>query len=109
MENSPNLGLPATPPAEEVVTNKVVHALRGTKPWVRLCSVLGFISTGFMLLAAVMMGLGGGFMMLSGSEAAEPVEKIMIGIYILIIVGVFVAGIAGAFDLIPPQESKISV
>lgn len=40
----------------------VIQVLQNTKPWVRLCSVIGFICTGFILLAALVMLLGGAFM-----------------------------------------------
>jgi hypothetical protein len=45
-----------------IVDPRAVQALQGTKPWVRLCSVIGFISTGFILLAALVMLFGGAFM-----------------------------------------------
>jgi len=45
-----------------IVDPQAVQALQGTKPWVRLCSVMGFISTGFMLVIALIMLLGGAFM-----------------------------------------------
>jgi len=48
--------------AQGLVDPLVVQALQGTKPWVRLCSVMGFISTGFILLASLAMLFGGAFM-----------------------------------------------
>ena len=32
-----------------------LEALRGTKPWVRFCSVIGFIGSGFMVLGGIAM------------------------------------------------------
>jgi hypothetical protein len=43
------------------VTQGVIQQLAGTKPWVRLMSVLMFIGAGFMLLGALAMGVAGGF------------------------------------------------
>lgn len=37
-----------------------MRQLAGTKPWVRFISVLMFVGAGFMLLAALVMGLAGG-------------------------------------------------
>lgn len=39
----------------------VLRALAGTKPWVRFCSVIGFITTGLLILAAVAILVAGGF------------------------------------------------
>lgn len=52
---------PAYPP-HGTVDPLVVQALQGTKPWVRLCAVIGFIGTGIILLGAVAMLSGSAFM-----------------------------------------------
>ncbi|HEY8961428.1 MAG TPA: DUF5362 family protein [Luteolibacter sp.] len=66
MDNPYTTGTPShqapAHPSHGLVDPLAVQALQGTKPWVRLCSVIGFISTGFMLLAAVAMLFGGAFM-----------------------------------------------
>lgn len=42
------------------VSPGVMQALGATKPWVRFCSVLGFIGTAFLVIAAfAMLALGG--------------------------------------------------
>jgi hypothetical protein len=41
------------------ISPQVVEALAGTKPWVRLCSVIGFIGAGFMILGGIVMMIGG--------------------------------------------------
>lgn len=51
------------------ITPGVIQALAATKPWVRLCSVIGFIMTGFIVIAALMMFLFGGSMLLGGNGA----------------------------------------
>lgn len=43
------------------VTQGVIQQLAGTKPWVRLISVLMFIGAGLMLLFALIFGVAGGF------------------------------------------------
>jgi hypothetical protein len=39
----------------------IAGALAGTRPWVRLVSILGFLGAGFMFLVGVMIALGGSF------------------------------------------------
>jgi hypothetical protein len=58
--SAPSYDTPVYSPG--IVDPRAVQALQNTKPWVRLCSVIGFISTGFILLAALVMLLGGAFM-----------------------------------------------
>ena len=46
----------APPPAYPgSLTPGILQALAGTKPWVRFCSVMGFICTGFMVLFSGLM------------------------------------------------------
>lgn len=45
-----------------LMSDRVVAALRKTRPWVLFLAILGFIGTAFTLLAAVMLFLGGSFM-----------------------------------------------
>ena len=47
------------PIATGQVSAGIIQALAGTKPWVRLCSIMGFIGAGFMILAGLMMMAGG--------------------------------------------------
>ena len=53
-----------------MVTGSMIESLRSTKPWVKLLSVLGFISIGFMIL------IGIGFIvfsnMIPGQKGAPP-------------------------------------
>ncbi|MCW1886447.1 DUF5362 family protein [Luteolibacter flavescens] len=48
----------------------IIQALAGTKPWVRLCSIIGFICAGFMVLGGLMMMAGGAIGGMSNSRAA---------------------------------------
>jgi len=43
------------PPVKREITPTMVELLQATRPWVLFCSVLGFIGTGFMVLAALAM------------------------------------------------------
>lgn len=76
MENpySPSQTEPFRTSGESSVTPAVIQALTGTKPWVRLCSVLGFIGAGIMIIAALAMIIGGGAIMTSmdGGQGAAP-------------------------------------
>ncbi|MCW1920936.1 DUF5362 family protein [Luteolibacter arcticus] len=58
------------PTATGQVSPGVIQALNGTKPWVRLCSVMGFVFAGFMILAGLMMIAGGAIGGMSRSAAA---------------------------------------
>jgi hypothetical protein len=49
-----------------VISPGVIQALAGTKPWVRFCSIIGFICTGLVLLGGVSMMVAGGFMATTG-------------------------------------------
>lgn len=66
------------------VTATMVEALRATKPWVRFCSILGFILTGLIFLGALFMGLGGGLMASSmGDSSGMPFAGLSVGISIV--------------------------
>lgn len=71
------------------VTPAMIQALQGTKPWVRFCSILGFICTGLIFLGALSM-LAFGTMM-SGSMADSGLDMpfggfsvLISGVYILL-------------------------
>ena len=42
------------------LTPRILQILGETKPWVRLCSIIGFIFTGLILLGALVMLIAGG-------------------------------------------------
>ncbi len=52
------------------ITPATLQALAGTKPWVRLCSVLGFIGAGFMIIAGLLMITTGAMAGLSSQQSA---------------------------------------
>ena len=57
------------------MTTPGIHsALAGTKPWVRLVSIIGFISAGFMILGGVAGGVAGALM-------GRPEAAVLIFIY----------------------------
>ena len=58
------------PTATGQVSAGVIRALNGTRPWVRLCSILGFIGAGFMIIAGLIMIAGGAIGGMSRSAPA---------------------------------------
>ena len=48
----------AAPSHQQAITPNVIQALAGTKPWIRLCSIIGFIGAGLMMLGGLGMLLG---------------------------------------------------
>jgi Family of unknown function (DUF5362) len=78
------------------VSAAAVAALAATKPWVRFMSVMVFIAAGFMVLAAIVMGVAAmsGTMMKSSGGAANPfagpLGLVLIAVYaVLAIVYIF--------------------
>lgn len=63
------------------VTPAMIQALQGTKPWVRFCSILGFIFTGLIMMGAVSMIFFGSLM--SGSMSETEVGMPFAGFSIL--------------------------
>ncbi|MGE9269727.1 MAG: DUF5362 family protein [Verrucomicrobiales bacterium] len=59
----------------------VLQALKGTKPWVRFCSIIGFIGTGLIFLIAIVIGLSGSFMGSTGSSSFTGMSLLMGIIY----------------------------
>lgn len=65
---------PISHPSGNAITPGVLSALAGTKPWVRFCSIIGFIGTGFMFLAAAsMLVMGGTGALNSGNSGFEAI------------------------------------
>ena len=60
----------AYPASSGSVTPATLQALAGTKPWVRLCSIMGFIGAGFMILAGLLMITSGAMVGMSSRDAA---------------------------------------
>ncbi|MBB5353086.1 hypothetical protein HNR46_003339 [Haloferula luteola] len=58
----------------------VIDALAGTRFWVRLCSVLGFIGSGFMVIAGLLILLGGAASTASLPEGNGSMVPIVIGL-----------------------------
>ncbi len=56
-----DLSLTPTGTSEEGYTSTMLQSLKETKPWVRFLSVLGFISTGLMVLAGLVTIVAGSF------------------------------------------------
>lgn len=64
------------------VSAGTMQALSGTRPWVRLCSVFGFLYTGFFLIMAVVIMTSSAFARMGGME-------IFIGGIYLVVAAVF--------------------
>lgn len=74
-------------PSGGSVTPAVLQALAGTKPWVRLCSILGFIGTGLLFLiglAVILTGVFGG-MSPRQANAITGFPMIAAGIFYLLV------------------------
>jgi hypothetical protein len=67
------------------VPEGAVTALRGTRPWVRFLSILGFVGAGFMLLAGVAMLVTGGALFLAEEQAPAGGGGMMAGLSVLYI------------------------
>ncbi|MCU0794564.1 MAG: hypothetical protein MUF31_01370 [Akkermansiaceae bacterium] len=65
-----------------------LEALRGTRPWVRFCSVIGFIGSGFMILGAVFMVLSTVFAssMASSSGSSVGTAALMVPLALIYVV-----------------------
>lgn len=58
---TPNTHVPATNVSGEISSIAISHLVR-TRKWVRLCSVMGFIGSAFMILAGIIMMATGGML-----------------------------------------------
>ncbi|MEZ5536081.1 MAG: DUF5362 family protein [Thiolinea sp.] len=83
-----------------LMTDSIVASLRKTRPWALLLSILGFIGSAFMVIAAVPMLLGGGMMgggAMQGMEGAQMFGGgMMIGMgvfYLIIAITYFMASL----------------
>ncbi|MEM9236253.1 MAG: DUF5362 family protein [Verrucomicrobiota bacterium] len=63
---------PAHQGSSSAISAGVLRALAGTKPWVRFCSIIGFIASGLMILAGLFMMVGGGLLAASAESGAFP-------------------------------------
>ncbi len=87
-----------------LMTDSIVASLRKTRPWVLLLSILGFIGTAFMVIAAIPMLLGGGMMgSMQGVEGMEGAEMfgggMMIGMGVFYLIGAVIYFMASLYLL----------
>jgi hypothetical protein len=78
---------------EGAITDSMIEALRQTKPWVRLMSILGFVGAGFMVLAGLFMILGGavgGVMSRSAGGALGGAPMLIMGVFYLLFAGLYI-------------------
>lgn len=79
--------VPSSPSGPQTITTAVIEPLRATKGWARFLSILGFIVSGFMILAGLAMMLGMGAMVagLGGSVGTQETVMLVVmgGVYIL--------------------------
>ncbi|HEU0200531.1 MAG TPA: DUF5362 family protein [Burkholderiaceae bacterium] len=73
-------------PAGGAITEEMLAAMRGTKPWVLLIGILLFISAAFLVLGAVAMFAGSAVM---GAGAGAP-RGMMFGVSALYLVGMVI-------------------
>lgn len=64
-----------------LITPLVVDHLRGTKPWVRLLSIVGFVTSALVLIVALVMPFGGA---LSGELGGAVGGVAMAAVYLLL-------------------------
>ena len=86
-ENTAGAGLPgseATATSGFVTPAAIAH-LRGTRPWVRLLSILGFVGVGFLVIAAV--GVVGFTRLIPGTG---PLGGLAVGSFYLLMAGIYV-------------------
>lgn len=84
--------IPPPPSPSGGLTPGIIQALAGTKPWVRFCSVMGFIGSGFMVLGALTMMAEGVFAGASGQQGSAVTFGVNIGggIVYLLIAGLYI-------------------
>lgn len=80
---------PAAPAVAEArsadVPQGAVEALRGTRPWVRLIAVLGFVGAGLLIVFGLFALLGGGASMFGDLGAGEGAAIVGMGIAYLLL------------------------
>jgi type II secretory pathway pseudopilin PulG len=64
----PAMQQPVPPPSRDLLTFTMLEALRSTRPWVRFLSILGFISSGFLILIGIGFAVFGAYQLMSGSS-----------------------------------------
>ena len=84
LEAPPGYGV--APPVAGGVTELAVDLLKQTRPWVMFLSVLAFIGSAFMVIAAVLM-MGVGLLASSGPESGV---QVAMGVVYLPLAGVYV-------------------
>jgi hypothetical protein len=83
METAPETAPSTVPPA--VITQTMMDALRGTKPWVRFLAIMGFISSGFIISIGLVFALGAGIWGSFNQSALGKIPAILIGcVYMLL-------------------------
>jgi hypothetical protein len=73
------------PPLPPAITPSMMESLKGTKPWVRFLSILGFIGTGFLVLIGLFSLLGAGFLGSLGNTPLGALPMVLIGSLYLIL------------------------
>lgn len=65
----------------QVGARELLQPLLATKPWVRLCSIVGFVMTGFMVLAGIFMIIGMGAVATMGGDPGMAGMGVGFGIF----------------------------
>lgn len=74
-----------------LMSDRILAALRKTRPWVLLISILGFIGAAFTAVASVFIFLGGGMMSANNLEAAGYPATMMLGIGLMYLLAAAIA------------------
>lgn len=73
------------------ISDELVNVLRQTRPWARICSVLGFLGAGLMLLAGgllLLMGLSG--VEMDDMDRNNPMSMTAVGVMYLLMSPMYV-------------------
>jgi hypothetical protein len=71
-------------PSAQGITSQMIESLEQTRPWVRFLSILGFVGTVLMVLAALLMMVVGGAGMIPGAPRGGG-GAVLVGIVYLLV------------------------
>ncbi|MFD0894037.1 hypothetical protein KBB96_03155 [Luteolibacter ambystomatis] len=89
---SPNFAQSPVASSGPAVDSEAIRMLQLTRPWVRFCSVIGFIGTGFLILGGLAMLVGGAIAGASTRTSAVPFPgfNIVFGLVYLVMAALYV-------------------
>ena len=87
----------------------MVEYLRQTKPWVRFISILGFIGTGFLLLAGLLLIVGSSFVSSRFGSGLGGVPIALIGLLYAILGALYIIPVVFLFRYANGIQKALSV